>query len=94
MNTDLDWRQRALCGIEPDLFFPEELKPAAVKAAAVTLARGVCMRCPVRTECRADVLASESGTPREHRSGVRAAMTPTERAEQDPIVQARKRVPA
>lgn len=93
MDTDLDWRQRALCGVEPDLFYPEELKPATVKIQAEMLARRVCLRCPVRTTCRTDVLAAESGTPLQHRAGIRAAMTPAERAAKDPILRARRKQP-
>lgn len=44
-QTDLEWRQRALCpSVDPDIFFPEQSESAAE-------AKRICAACPVRPEC-------------------------------------------
>lgn len=46
-----DWRTRGICKPEDDdLFFPASTTGA--NAALVQLAKGICQRCPVVTECR------------------------------------------
>ncbi len=49
MTWDTDWAGRGVCrGVDPDSLF--------VQGAAQNRAKGMCMRCPVRTECLADAL--------------------------------------
>lgn len=44
------WRESAACRVvDPELFFPTERGPGA--AYDLELARAVCSRCPVRSEC-------------------------------------------
>jgi hypothetical protein len=47
---------------------------------AVEYARQVCRACPILAACRVDVLREEAGQPTNMRSGIRAALIPSERA--------------
>lgn len=52
MSGTNDWAARGACRTgDPDLLF--------VQGAAQNRAKGVCMACPVRTECLADALDNE-----------------------------------
>lgn len=51
-----DWRTRSACrDVDPETFFPVA-ESGPVHDAAVTAAKAVCARCPVRAECLADAL--------------------------------------
>jgi hypothetical protein len=70
------WHENAACASRPrSLFFPETdgLRP---RAATVRAAKQVCLRCPVRAACLADVMAHESAS---YRYGVVAGLSPAER---------------
>ena len=46
----VDWRDEAACkGEDPELFFPTSLKGPGAQQAQV--AKGVCRRCPVTSDC-------------------------------------------
>ncbi|MFE5402568.1 WhiB family transcriptional regulator [Streptomyces sp. NPDC056580] len=46
-----DWRDRAACvGEDPEIFFP--LSDLIAPGAEASLARAICRRCPVITDCR------------------------------------------
>lgn len=51
METELDWiNETAGClqpGVDPAIFFPEEEDRKSVNAA-----RKICMRCPLKDQCR------------------------------------------
>jgi WhiB family redox-sensing transcriptional regulator len=94
MNDTDNWRSAALCGADPDPWFPEEVRPQSAKQLAIAAAKAACRRCPVRRQCGVEALRLETGQPAEMRAGVFGAMTPEERAAADPIVQARKQVAA
>ena len=67
IDTDQDWRAHALCAKnDPDLFF-------AAGALEHKLAKTVCRRCPVRSEC----LSYAMDAPVDH--GVWGGMTERER---------------
>ncbi|MFF3884097.1 WhiB family transcriptional regulator [Streptomyces sp. NPDC001914] len=70
-----DWRSRAQCLKDPDLFFARETQ---------VVARKVCIGCPVRVECLDDILATERGEPDNRRHGVVAGLTGRERWRLDP----------
>ena len=62
-----DWHDDALCAqTDPEAFFPE-------KGGSTREAKQICHRCPVRTECLADALASDT------RFGVWGGLTERER---------------
>lgn len=73
------WHARAVClGVDPVVFFPE-----IESARAVTEAKAICARCPVRTDCLADALEPVPlGLP-DHRNlellGVWGGLTTVER---------------
>ena len=51
-ETDDSWMHRAACrGLDPDLFYPE-------RGAEGETAKGVCRRCPVKTQCLEYALAN------------------------------------
>lgn len=69
-----EWRRNAACAdSDPETFFPlsyrqdEQVRPA----------RRICGRCPVRSACLADVMATEDPA---RRWGVYGGTTPAERA--------------
>jgi len=67
------WRRRAACaapGVDPELFFP-----APGQHGKAARAKRVCARCPVRTACLADALATPPGED----YGIRGRLTPKER---------------
>lgn len=68
-----EWMYRAACRdnpeVDPDWFHPHTFD---VKTAA--LARAVCARCPVTTECFEDAIATQDG------DGIRAGLTAPERS--------------
>lgn len=69
MNTA--WQESALCAqTDPDTWFPERGGPGYATS------RRICRRCPVRTECLTDALATE--TPGE-RHGMRGGLSPQQR---------------
>ncbi len=48
--AEADWRSRGAClSVDPELFFP--LSSVGPAAGQLSLAKSVCTRCPVRTEC-------------------------------------------
>jgi len=58
-ERDDSWRHLAACrGMPTALFFPE---PGRADPAAVTEAKSVCARCPVRERCLAAAMADEHG---------------------------------
>lgn len=78
-TNDRDWRDRALCGDDPDLWYPHPKSSNAIIAAQTAEAKRICRNCPVLKQCRADVQAIEGGTGPNSRWGIRAGMTPQER---------------
>ena len=67
------WQARALCrGGDPAIWHP-----APGDSDTVAQAKLICARCPVRSECLSDALASEERQP--SRFGVRGGLTPRER---------------
>jgi WhiB family redox-sensing transcriptional regulator len=65
-----DWRHDAACGdADPDLFFPDDIKPAAGK---LRLAKLICRSCQVSASCLSWALAG-------HEAGVWGGMTEDER---------------
>jgi WhiB family redox-sensing transcriptional regulator len=65
-----DWRHDAACGdADPDLFFPDETKSAAVK---LRLAKRICRGCQVSATCLSWALAG-------HEAGIWGGMTEDER---------------
>jgi hypothetical protein len=68
------WADEAACRFEdPDLFFPPEEEHGRYAVLRETLAKWVCLRCPVLAECTAYALASDE------RYGVWGGFTPAER---------------
>jgi WhiB family redox-sensing transcriptional regulator len=56
--AEQDWRERAVCReVDPELFYPVGV--GAQVAEQTRQARQVCVGCPVRRVCLADVMASE-----------------------------------
>ncbi len=73
------WHADALCANRPDLdpvFFPEKGGNAKLNAEV----REFCGNCPVQSDCLAEALRIEGDTPAIMRYGVRAGLTPGERA--------------
>ncbi|MHC3474647.1 WhiB family transcriptional regulator [Streptomyces sp. 7R007] len=75
----LDWMARMACRDEdPDLFFDK---------TKIYEARVVCVvRCPVRTQCLANVKETERGITRSDRDGIVAGLAHHERHRLDPHV--------
>lgn len=46
-----DWRDKAACQGEGDIFFGPEREPPEVREARVQLAEMICNGCPVRQQC-------------------------------------------
>jgi WhiB family transcriptional regulator, redox-sensing transcriptional regulator len=68
------WQQHAACRDEdPDLFLPPEEEHGRYAAFRETLAKRICLRCPVLGECTAYALAADE------RYGVWGGLTPAER---------------
>lgn len=77
-----DWRERAACvGTDLRIFSPEGRGP---EGGANPVAEAICNRCPVRTECLEDELATGSLV----QYGWRGGKSPEERAR---IIRKRKR---
>lgn len=79
-----DWRRRARCGSDPELFFPVgKTGPALVQRRR---AKAVCARCPVISDCRAwalenPTMAAEGiwgGTDEDERRALRERTQRTE----------------
>lgn len=69
---DTSWVERAACrGRSTDLWFPSGGSSDAYSAALL-----ICRRCPVRSECLDDALATEQAHARH---GIRGGLTPTGR---------------
>lgn len=68
-----EWMRRAACNNKPDVD-PDWFHPHEFDLATHALARAVCARCPVTTECFNDAIATRD------RDGIRAGMTAPERA--------------
>lgn len=72
-EPDYGWRGRAACiGEDPDMFMFD----AGYMARQ---ARAICAGCPVRAECLADAMATETGD-HTHRAGIRGGMSARWRA--------------
>ena len=68
------WADEAACRFEdPDLFFPPEKERGRYAVLRETLAKRVCLRCPVLGECTAYALAADE------RYGVWGGLSPAER---------------
>lgn len=71
------WRERGAClGVDPELFYP--VGEGVAVAAQTDRARRVCAGCPVRTECLAEVMASEDPGLR---WGIAGGLSPVDRSE-------------
>ncbi|MGW6910287.1 WhiB family transcriptional regulator [Streptomyces sp. NPDC054940] len=79
----LDWMESMACRTEdPDTFFDQAREHEA---------RLICIvRCPVRTQCLADVKEAERGLHRDDRDGVRAGLTGNDRWRLDSSAPRRK----
>lgn len=75
-DTD-NWVARAACRGLDDLAFSS-------KASDQERMLSICRACPVINECRAEVMARESGMARKQRYGITGGMTPRQRHEADP----------
>lgn len=65
------WTVSALCAqVDPEMWFPEK------GGVGYAPARRTCMRCPVRAECLADAMTTETSGERQ---GMRGGMTPKQR---------------
>lgn len=63
-----DWHEAALCAeTDPEVFFPAKGQPPRV-------ARGICARCEVRTDCLEDALRHNDID-----YGIRGGLSPRER---------------
>jgi WhiB family redox-sensing transcriptional regulator len=68
------WPERAACrDKDPDLFFPPEEERGRYAAFRETLAKRICLRCPVLRECTDYALVADE------RYGVWGGLTPVER---------------
>src|SRR5512144_1189770 len=68
------WAEQAACRHEdPDLFFPPEEEHGRYAVLRETLAKRICLTCPVLPECTAHALATDE------RYGVWGGLTPAER---------------
>jgi hypothetical protein len=68
------WAERAACrGEDPELFFPPEEERGRYAAFRETLAKWICLGCPVLGECTTYALANDE------RYGVWGGLTPAER---------------
>jgi WhiB family redox-sensing transcriptional regulator len=47
-----DWRHRAACTVDPDLFFAADEERANRRNPRVARAKAICAACPVQLECR------------------------------------------
>jgi WhiB family redox-sensing transcriptional regulator len=71
------WVTQAACAtVDPDLMFPTVGDKPAYRDA-----RRICAACPVINECLEEALAIEGTASKANRYGVRAAMSPAERAD-------------
>ena len=68
------WRKGAHCLRYPTWLFYEETDDAENECKLI------CRSCPVRAKCLATALVEEGTAPAEERYGVRAGLTPDERA--------------
>ena len=69
-----DWMLAAACLGRPDLFFaPDESETRSERRRREAAAKSVCARCPVRSDCLADALASDE------RFGIWGGLTERER---------------
>ena len=74
-NPGPDWRARAAClGRDPETFFPD---PADRDGEDEAVA--ICETCPVRTECLADAMGSETYRTTSGRHGIWGGKTPRQR---------------
>lgn len=72
---NMQWHLDAACAdTDPEVFFPLNLAPDSPGVAAATQ---ICARCPLQTECLADVMATEDPA---RRWGISGATTPAERS--------------
>lgn len=73
------WANSAACAsIDPELMYPHVGDARAYRAA-----RAICAACPVLEDCLMDALAYERGKAKTDRHGVRAGLSPLERARLD-----------
>ncbi|MCX5197190.1 WhiB family transcriptional regulator [Streptomyces sp. NBC_00249] len=71
-----NWAASAKCAtVDPEVMYPGPNDGAAYKTA-----RDLCDVCPVLAECFADVMAYEGNATAKYRYGIRAGLTPAERA--------------
>lgn len=77
--VDRDWRDSALCAqVDLEIFFPE-------KGGNLGIAKGICARCPVKTECLMAALSRHErgiwgGTSERERMKIRTRMAREEAA--------------
>ena len=68
------WHLDAACTeVDPEIFYPLDLGP---DSAGVAAAKRVCVGCPVRAQCLADVMVAEDPA---RRWGISGGTTPAER---------------
>lgn len=80
MNTsEHAWQHRASCTIDDAALFDLAGKTGPEAQKARVHARGKCMGCPVLTECREEIMASEGNADTRRREEFRAGLTPGER---------------
>lgn len=68
MERTVDWRDAAVCRVDPDAMFPDN------NEHGIEQARRVCALCPVTQECLAHALRTGDN---EH--GIRGGLKPSER---------------
>lgn len=73
--TDLNWRQYGMC----TAYAPDVMYPAGTDLNGIEIAKAVCRACQVRAVCLEDAMASEKGTVKSDRFGIRGALTGIER---------------
>ncbi|MFD0358271.1 WhiB family transcriptional regulator [Streptomyces sp. NPDC127110] len=71
-----DWHEEAPCAeVGAEIFFAEKGRTDIVAEA-----RKICASCPLRERCLDEAMRQEEGQPKEFRSGIRAGLSPTQRA--------------
>ena len=81
-NEDDSWRNSAACGNMPTRIFFDDIWQitSGTNKAALAAARAICDPCPVRRECLVEELAVEDDAAPKFRFGLRAGLTPAQRA--------------
>ncbi|AZM91463.1 WhiB family transcriptional regulator [Streptomyces sp. W1SF4] len=77
LEPEPSWADSAACAtVDPELMYPGPGNLPAYKEA-----RRICADCPVQAECLADAMAYEGNATKKYRYGIRAGLSPAERAD-------------